>query len=364
MFHKGPLGFLRLDAAGLIALADLKSIARRTALIGSASVLDVLYLAPGIHRQQDAAEISGGEYPQAGTMHKPNCSTFRIENPATVSFLQSVGKPGHLTTIRVSRETTHRFGLFGELFRSEFWASVLFLFGIAAAITVIVLLGVIQDWWALGVLGMLMLARVLNDKYGFKGHLKKAGDPQSDIMIDLSQCRWIRMRGGVIDIKQVTAGQWMREPEAVESFAVSFGTLLVYGSAAVAGNTTTVGSLLVGCLLLFNAGVLGLANAATHSLHIFDRVVAVEGEPVRYERRLDMVRHMIRETKHSGWALRMGMITEPELEVDAKRDEVLELPGGTPELGINKEKNSEKGLSGSETSSAVYQVEVLPSGIV
>ncbi|EKM56403.1 uncharacterized protein PHACADRAFT_253495 [Phanerochaete carnosa HHB-10118-sp] len=321
MFHRPTISGIRLDAAGLIALADLKTIARRTALIGSASFLDVLYLSPGIHCQQDASEINGGEYPLTGAMHSAGGWVFRVENPATVSFLQGVGKSGHLTTVRVSKETKEgTLGLFGELLRTEFWASILFLIGVVTSVVVIVLLvTVFRDWWALGVLGMLMGARVLNvcviklrqDKHGFKG--SKEGNVEGDLLVILSQDRWVRMRGGVDDIKEVTAGQWLREPETLESFAVSFATLLVYCSAALAGNTTTAGSLLLACLLLFSAGILGLANAATHSLHMFGRMVTVEDEPLRYERRLTMVKDMIQETRHTEWALRMSMITEPEV---------------------------------------------------
>ena len=43
MFTKFAIGGIQLDAAGLVALADLDTIARRTALIGSASFLDVLH---------------------------------------------------------------------------------------------------------------------------------------------------------------------------------------------------------------------------------------------------------------------------------------------------------------------------------
>ncbi|EKM56397.1 uncharacterized protein PHACADRAFT_194016 [Phanerochaete carnosa HHB-10118-sp] len=298
------IGGIRLGAAGLVALANRKTIARRTALIGSASFLDVLLLSPGIHCQQEAAEINGGEYPLTGAMHSAAGWIFRIEIPATFRVEGS-------------------FGLFGELLRIEFWASILFLIGITASIVAIVLLvAVFRDWWALGVLGMLMLARVLNacviklrhDKYGFKG--KKEGNSPCDFLIILSQDRWVRMRGGVDDIKEVAAG--LREPGTLESFAVTFAKMPVYCSAALAGNTTTAGSLLLACLLLFSAGILGLSNAAMHSLHMLGRIVSVEGKPVRYEHRLSMVRDMIQETKHTEWTLRMSMITESEV-VELKR---------------------------------------------
>ena len=314
MFTKVSIRGVQLDAAGLVALADLRTIARRTALIGSASSLDVLYLAPGIHCQQAASEINGGEYP-------PSCSmrtgyVFRIENPATVSFLQRVSKSGHLTTVHVSQELTRDFrGLFGELFHTEPVASALFLLGITVNVCIIGLLGAIRDWWALAVLGMLMIARFVNvvviklrqDKDGFKGTMEKE-DKEDDLLVILSQGRWVHMKGQANDVKVVSAGQWLREMETLESFAVSFATLLVYGSAALAGNASTIGGLLIACLLLVSAGILGLANAATQSLHMFGRTVRVEGQRKRYTRRMKMAKRFMKEFPNREWAEGMGLI--------------------------------------------------------
>ena len=57
-----PLPKVTLDAAGLLALADLSAIAERTALVGGASLLDIFVLCPGIHRQQAAVDLNKGEY--------------------------------------------------------------------------------------------------------------------------------------------------------------------------------------------------------------------------------------------------------------------------------------------------------------
>ncbi|KIP09001.1 hypothetical protein PHLGIDRAFT_506217 [Phlebiopsis gigantea 11061_1 CR5-6] len=316
MFTQFSIRGVSLDAAGLVALADLKSIAIRTALTGSASMLDILFLAPGIHCQRDASEVNGGEHPTAGAM--TNGYVFHIENQATVSYLQTVGKTGHLTTIRVSGEVPRKHGLLLSLLQTDFWATALYLIGIALTAITLVLLGVIRDWWGLGVVCMLLVARILNvlvirrrTVLGWKG----APEPgvEGDLLILLSQDRWVRMRGMVDDIKNVTAGQWLREEETVESFVVSFATLLVYGSAALAGNASTVGSLLMACLLLVSAGILGLCNAATKTLRMFDRIVSVEGEPKRYERRLEMAHDLVLEMRRDDWAVDMGLIKKPYL---------------------------------------------------
>ena len=75
-----------LDAAGLVALADLTTIGIRMALTGTSALLDVFVLCPGIHRQQAAPELHGGEYPACGAM--TTGYVFRVENPATVLYLQ------------------------------------------------------------------------------------------------------------------------------------------------------------------------------------------------------------------------------------------------------------------------------------
>ncbi len=119
-------------------------------------------------------------------------------------------------------------------------------------IIVFALLGAIRDWWAVAVLGMLVLARLINvvvikrrSEEGWKG---KKEDGDGDLLILMSQDRWVRLRGTINDLKAVTAGCWLRGQTSEESFAVAFATLLVYASAALAGNATTAGSLLAALL--------------------------------------------------------------------------------------------------------------------
>ncbi len=84
MFNTSSISGITLESAGLIALADLSTVAVRTALTGTASYLDVLVLAPGMHQQQSAVKINDGELPNTGSMTKGY--VFRVENPATVSY--------------------------------------------------------------------------------------------------------------------------------------------------------------------------------------------------------------------------------------------------------------------------------------
>ena len=106
MFTTSSISGLSLNAAGLVALADLATISERTALTGSASFLDVFVLAPGIHRQQAASQVNGGELPITGAM--TSGYVFRVENQGTVSFLQKIGETGCLVTVRVVQQVERR----------------------------------------------------------------------------------------------------------------------------------------------------------------------------------------------------------------------------------------------------------------
>lgn len=59
LLSKEPIPGLSLSAAGLVALADLHTVANRTALKGTSSWLDALVLAPGLHYQQAADGVAG-----------------------------------------------------------------------------------------------------------------------------------------------------------------------------------------------------------------------------------------------------------------------------------------------------------------
>ncbi|KDQ57953.1 hypothetical protein JAAARDRAFT_252760 [Jaapia argillacea MUCL 33604] len=306
MFNTSSITGVHLEASGLVALADLRTIAYRTALTGSASIFDILFLAPGIHCQQAASEVNGGEYPAAGAL--TNGYVFRIENPATVSYLQKIGESGHLVNVTVLPPAKSRCGLPLR----DLLATSLYLSGIALTIMVVASLVSIRDWWALGVVGMLAVARLLNvvvikrrSTVGWKG--AKEPGVYGDLLVLLSQDRWIRMRGSVDDLKTVTAGQWLREQTSVESFCVSFATLLVYSSAALAGNASTIGSLLIAGLLLISVAFLGLCNSMTKKLKMFGLSVYPEGERKSYERRLEMVGELVAISGRDDWAIGMGL---------------------------------------------------------
>ncbi|KZV86930.1 hypothetical protein EXIGLDRAFT_840370 [Exidia glandulosa HHB12029] len=310
---------ISLDSAGLVALADLSTISERTALTGTSSYLDVFFLAPGIHTQQNASDVNGGELPVTAMT---SGYVFRIENQATVFYLQRISAPGHLVEVRVER-------LKGAAHRKRrpraLIATVLYAAGVGLTIVSFALVVSIHDYWAVAVLGMLVLARVLNvvvmRRRAVKGWTGQS-EPgvRGDLLVLLSQDRWVRVQGLVDDLKEVTAGQWIRDMETLERFAVAGATLLVYVAAALAANASTVGSLIIGVLLLVSVALLGLCNAATMDLHMFNcRVCVAEHPPKAYGRRLDMANEMI--AAHAGrrdWAVGMGLVLPESGEMSGR----------------------------------------------
>ncbi|KAK0472534.1 hypothetical protein IW261DRAFT_810826 [Armillaria novae-zelandiae] len=364
MFNESSIPGITLESAGLVALADLSTVAVRTALTGTASWLDVLVLAPGMHQQQSADEVNRSEFPQTGSL--TSGYVFRVENPATVSYLQRIGRTGYLVTARVQPKSVFRNTTKIPYFKSidlcpqnhSFYIaghSVALLYLLCPILTIIAftLVGCIKDWWALAVLGMLVLSRMINvfiikrrvsDSEIWKG-MKEMGE--GDLLIVLSQDRWVRLRGELNDVKRVTAGQWLRDENRVESLAVGFATLLVYAAAALAGNASTIGSLLIAVLLLCSVALLALCNSLTRRLQMYDCIVQEEKSLRRqYDRRLDMVKDFIaqeikyaigkggpaggqddRESDLGEWAISMGLIKRRELaEILTELSGELELP--------------------------------------
>ena len=188
-----------LDATGLIALADLTVLARRTALTGSSCYADTLVLCPGIHKQQDAIFLNGGEYPITANMNSGY--VFRIENQATVNYLQNQGKTGALTTLHVFEDKSRLRWLkpYVDL-PGPVTSALLYILPLLLTITSIAFAIAIEDYWGLGILAFLMLARLLNvvvirRRRDAKWHGFLEEGKHQELLVLLSQDRWIRITG-------------------------------------------------------------------------------------------------------------------------------------------------------------------------
>ncbi|KAI5796163.1 hypothetical protein FPQ18DRAFT_326984 [Pyronema domesticum] len=314
MFGTTEINGISLDATGLVALADLSTIAQRTAIVGSASGFDALVLAPGIHRHQTASEINGGEQPATAAL--TTGYVFRVENQATVHFLRSIGVTGHLVTVKIKEFLMSRY-----CFKGGFFTSLLYMICPFLTIAAIIFLSCIGDWWGIGSLMALIVARLFNvivirqrSKAGWKG--KSEPGVYGHLLVLISQDRWIRINGLVDDLKKVTSGQWLKDTSSWQSFLAAVATLIVYVTAAFSGNATKFGSVTILCLLLSSASLLGLSNKFRRTFHMHGCVLKVDGEPKWYERRLDLAKELIKEFERSDWAIGLGMVRPDDVDGD------------------------------------------------
>ena len=312
-----PIHGVSLDATGLVALADLTTIAKRTALNGSSSFLDPLVLCPGIHRQQHATELNGGELPPTAAL--TSGYVFRVENQATVFYLQKMGVPGHLVTLRVEEVSNvkRRMTDLEDIRKALTLSFLLYITPVFLTITALVLVILLEDWWALAVLLVLIIARTLNaiivkrrSVLGWKG-VKEPG-VKGDLLILLSQDRWVRLQGPVDALKAVTAGQWLRDTTFWESSLTAIATLLIYINAAITSNASQAGEITILSLLLLSVGLVAMSNELQESLYMHGCKIQVDGEPKKYARRLDLANELIKYTGRDDWAIRLGMINQKD----------------------------------------------------
>ncbi|MCJ1456376.1 hypothetical protein MMC28_006737 [Mycoblastus sanguinarius] len=321
MWLKTPIPGVYFDAIGLIALADLATIAQHTALNGTSSFLDSLILCPGIHRQQHATEVNKGELPATAAL--TSGYVFRIENQATVFYLQRMGRPGHLVTLKIEEPPETEAITAKSWVLQLFWtvmklSFLLYIVPILLSLLALLIMFLMDDEWGLAALLILISARVLNiivirrrSKPGWKG-VKEPG-VKGDLLVLLSQDRWLRLRGSVDALKAVTAGQWLRDTTFFESSLTAIATLLVYANVAVTSNVSQFGQIVILALLLLSLGMLPLSDERTDGLHMHGCIIQAEGKPRAYARRLDLADELIKYTGRDDWAIRLGMINhKPE----------------------------------------------------
>ena len=299
---------ISLEAGGIVTLADITTIAERAALMGAVSWFDVLIIAPGMHLLQRSAELaSGGATLQAAEIRKGYI--FHVGNGAMVGWLQSVGKPGHLVDVVV--EPT---GGVNPIFASGTLATITYFLAPTITIIAVILLGIWREWWSLAIIFVLMFARLVNvavmkrrSKPGWKG---APSNGPGDLLILLSGDCWIRMRGMHDDIKVVTVGQWLDSMTALERFAIAGTTFLVYLTAALSANATTLGNIMLMVVLFLEVGFLSLSNKFTIGIYMYRRVAKVTRMPRGYSSQLDMANELIEESGRRDWAVGLGIVPE------------------------------------------------------
>uniref|UniRef100_A0A093UXR2 Uncharacterized protein n=1 Tax=Talaromyces marneffei PM1 TaxID=1077442 RepID=A0A093UXR2_TALMA len=301
-----------LDAAGLVAIAEITAVAQRTILTGTSIYSDSLILCPGLHRQQSAPDLNGGEYPAVAAM--TSGYVFRVENPATASFLQRHGLTGHLVTLEVLPNTDGRKAFSWKA--KDLAPHIFYWLSAILSPVVLVFFLYIREWWGVFCLLVLMFARLCNvfvirrrtRDVGWKG----ASEPgvRGDLLILLSGDCWVRMQGAVDDLKAVTSGKWWRERTMAEDCLTALATVLVYVNTALVSNIRTFNQIIILIMFVLSAALLFLANITTRAMHMYGRRIQVKGKPKKYYRRRDMADELIAESGRKDWARRLGLIVE------------------------------------------------------
>lgn len=301
-----------LDAAGLVAIAEITAVAQRTVLTGTSTYSDSLILCPGLHRQQSAPELNNGEFPAVAAM--TSGYVFRVENAATVSFLQRHGLTGHLTTLEVLPTANGKKACSWKT--KDLAPHVFYWLSAALSPVVLVFFFCIREWWGVFCLLVLMFARLCNvlvirrrtRDVGWKG----ASEPgaRGDLLILMSGDCWIRLKGTVDDLKAVTSGTWWRERTMTEDCLTALATVLVYVNAALVSNIRKFNQIILLILFVLSAALLFLANMTTPAMHMYGRKIQVVGKPKKYYRRRDMADELIAESGRKDWARRLGMIVD------------------------------------------------------
>ncbi|KAI9163934.1 hypothetical protein HJFPF1_05568 [Paramyrothecium foliicola] len=313
-----PIPNLSLGAGALIALADLQTVAQRTVLTGGSSWLDVLVLAPGLHWQQAADGL--GRHFQQDAQDVPEKATatcctgkqdaYEISNAVVLDYLRKLcadAKNGPVTldvdldkaseTLKSRlKELLSRRRRLKEVTKQTLhvdWLShLLYLTTPLLTISAITFTVLLEDWWTLGTILALMLARIFNI-YIIKQRSKPltplplpqpppqdqapgTDDPVTEYTVDLGGGRRVLLRGRPTDLRAVTAQAWLRRKTHVEGFFEAGGKLLVYMVAACSGNLTQAGSIVLMALLLTSAGLLGLSNAHLKGFRMHGRVARLE----------------------------------------------------------------------------------------
>lgn len=309
---------IELDAAGLVALADITTIQEHVALTGNSSLLDLFILVPGLHLEQHAEKTiymhTMGENPACASLNSGY--VFRVENVATVYYLQRVGRTGHLTSLAVTNYHKTPWRAAANVFFPDYSRNYISGAAYSAAacwgITVLILLVLSWDWWGVFVVGILILVRFINivvmrrrRPYSWFGRSEPG--VKGDLFILLSQDRFIRMSGYLDDLKAVVAGRWLRKETILERHITAFATVMVYVDAALVPNLQQFGKILILALMIGSAGLLALANTANETLNVDGRRVAVVGKR-KVTSRLSLVEELIKESQRDDWAVAMGMI--------------------------------------------------------
>ncbi|KAG8674298.1 hypothetical protein FPOAC1_000263 [Fusarium poae] len=302
-----PIPSITLSASGLLVLADLRTISRRTALTGGASWVDAFVLAPGLHYQQACNDLER-EAPiglMALSTQTLGEIQYAVKNTMTASYLKSLCKDGEDSiTLNVGIDTPWDVVKFiGKVLEKkkvadeeedddgdhDDWASLsdvdwlshlLYLGSPIITLSSISFMVILEDWWGLAIMLTLIISRILNI-WSIKQRMTHSEPPPESLImteyrIDLGGGHSVQLRGPDADLQAIVTHAWLRAQSVLEGYLEAVAKLMVYMSAALGGNMTQAGAIVLSGLLLASAALLGLSNAHARGFRMHGRYAMPE----------------------------------------------------------------------------------------
>jgi hypothetical protein len=213
-----------------------------------------------------------------------------VTNTATIHYLQRIDRTDRTVIIdvgitsRTSRSHTHS-GLRSRILQSESPPSskistLLYSLGPLLTLTAIILSILIEDYWALGLILALMLARAFN-VFIIRQRVKTRPPPSHQP--NEHQCWWVLidddhricLRGLRHDLEAITTGTWMRAKTSIEEWMEAAAKMVVYLVAVFSGNQSQSGDIILMVLLGLSAALLALSNTFATSFCMNGRTATV-----------------------------------------------------------------------------------------
>lgn len=307
----------------------------------SMSYTDSLLLCLGMQTALVPAALNEGEFPACAAM--TTGYVFRVENAATVMFLQRVGRPGCLVTLQVGAGGGGVDAGDGGVYPRREERRTTTTTTTLKSVPVVTLIGMLA--WSIPGSGRALLAttallvlsralailslRVLLRSSPRAWHGASEPGVRGDLLVLLSEDRWIRMQGLVDDLKAVTSGSWLpRRPDRPKELVVDAlqwtSRMLVYFAVVALANARDVEKVVLMCAVLLSHGGLAWCNSQTKELVMNGRRVRVVDSPAsvkKYSRRLEMAEELIREMGRSDFAVRLGLINPKKTKQRSKGDD-------------------------------------------
>ncbi|KAK9443490.1 hypothetical protein VB005_02769 [Metarhizium brunneum] len=305
-FSSTPIPSLSLSAAGLLALADLHTVAQRTVITGGSSWLDALVLAPGLQYQQAVDALSRTKDPiLSAVLQRPpgqSETVYSVNNAAMAQYIRRLwqeASPSGTPTLNVgvrkgptprqqaeairralARLTTRRRGRTAHA-EIDWLSHVFYLLSPVLTLAASTFMVLLADWWGLSFIAALMASRILNI-YSIKQRARPsplpvlAKDHDGEYAVLLGDGSRVLLRGLGSDIRAMTAQIWLRRQTVAEGYLEAAAKLLVYLVAAFSGNQTQAGAMVLMALLVSSAALLGLSNAHARGLQVNGRTARLQ----------------------------------------------------------------------------------------